>query len=405
MWLHLPPSAIASAESETIADGQPSTESPCAQASAGSTLPSALRFADFAASLTWRGKPAQPQALQRAWKQGGFIRLLSGLTLEPLTAARGAELWISSLAATRASQTALPESAAAPMMTDSLSTRWCGSSRSAGLIVCSAKTCRGTQTGSLPPSSRHWSDWAIALRQEFSARVKPATATAESGFSSWPTCRVVRGGYTRDNGDPAKERPSLDGVAEQWMTPNVPNGGRSAAHAEMKGRTALHNGKKVQIGLEYQAKDWPTPSDISKRGGSQPAAKRRAGNHAVNIEDAAEHWPTPMASDNGQKATKASHQQMLCNVVQGLDPLSFPAPAMPDGQNCSGDGQSSLQPSTKRRLNPLFVEALMRWPTGLSGFDTAATGLTLWRARMRIFILTLCNSAAAQQSVQPGLFE
>jgi hypothetical protein len=39
-----------------------------------------------------------------------------------------------------------------------------------------------------------------------------------------------------------------------WATPNVPNGGRSISHAEMKGATAYHNGKKVQIGLEAQAR-------------------------------------------------------------------------------------------------------------------------------------------------------
>ena len=35
-----------------------------------------------------------------------------------------------------------------------------------------------------------------------------------------------------------------------WPTPNVPNGGRSVAHAERIGRSYYHKGKKVQLGLE-----------------------------------------------------------------------------------------------------------------------------------------------------------
>jgi hypothetical protein len=47
-----------------------------------------------------------------------------------------------------------------------------------------------------------------------------------------------------------------------WATPNVPNGGRSISHAEIKGATAYHNGQKVQIGLEAQARmaGWATPT-------------------------------------------------------------------------------------------------------------------------------------------------
>jgi hypothetical protein len=39
-------------------------------------------------------------------------------------------------------------------------------------------------------------------------------------------------------------------VHQMWPTPNVPNGGRTIHHATVTGRTAMHNGKKVQIGLE-----------------------------------------------------------------------------------------------------------------------------------------------------------
>src|SRR5690606_23669888 len=96
------------------------------------------------------------------------------------------------------------------------STRCFASSMACGLIVSSARTSRGTRTDSWRPSSRHWKQWATALRQEYSQRAKPEPATGASDCSSWPTARVTRGAYTRDNGNPEKER-----LAEQWETPSV----------------------------------------------------------------------------------------------------------------------------------------------------------------------------------------
>ena len=45
--------------------------------------------------------------------------------------------------------------------------------------------------------------------------------------------------------------------------------------------------------LPSAAAQWRTPSDLSKRGGSQTPEKRKAGGHTVNLEDQAEHWLTP----------------------------------------------------------------------------------------------------------------
>jgi hypothetical protein len=69
-------------------------------------------------------------------------------------------------------------------------------------------------------------------------------------------------------------------VLAGWATPNVPNGGRSISHAEIKGATAYHNGQKVQIGLEAQARMAPGPTSTSstasteKRGALNPDFSR-----------------------------------------------------------------------------------------------------------------------------------
>lgn len=226
---------------------------------AASTLPSALPDPTHAASLSWRGKSVQPQALSRAWKRGGFIRLLSGLICEPSTLEHGAARWIASCRATRASPTASPESAAARMTSDGCSTALSTFSIKAGLTPCSARTSRGTPTDSSPLPSRHWKDWAAALRSEFSARARPGRATEGSGSSSWPTATIAERRINRSVSPNARARPTLDLATEQWRS----------------------------------------PSDPSKRGGSQHPDKRAAGGHTINLEDQAEHWMTPNAPTGG----------------------------------------------------------------------------------------------------------
>ena len=56
------------------------------------------------------------------------------------------------------------------------------------------------------------------------------------------------------------------------------------------------------------------------------------------------------------------------------------------------DFPNTNQPSVKRKLNPIFVEALMRWPTGLSGFVRQETALTLWAQRMLSYLSMLCSA-------------
>lgn len=351
-----------------------------------------------AGSVTWRGKPQQQQAWSRRWKQGGFIRRLSGLTCSPSTLDRGVEQFISSLVATPAKTTALQESAPEQAAIASSHPKSAASPKSAGLILSSERTCRGTRTDNSQPSSRHWSDWATALRQEYSVRPKPEIPCAANDCSSWPAVRVATGAYTRDQGDPNKERPSLEGMAQewmapvaddtglrtkrygqggmalsmqadQWMAPQVPNGGRSTAHAEQVGNTLYHEGKKVQLGLESQARQ----------------------------------WMTPMTADTGQKVTHATKQYSLIQQAERdfcLPPSSLDQPIV-GGSICSTDSPNTNQPSVKRKLNPIFVEALMRWPTGLSGFERPETAWTQWWQLMPSYLSQLCTTKPEQQ---PDLF-
>lgn len=339
-WLHVPPGMV------------PPTSSPSAPGSAGSNL-DCNSLSDISArlcegSVTSKGKLLPSPLWSRRWRRGGFIRLLSGLTLEPSTAQRGVDAWISSLRETRARGTASPESVAANSMTDGCSTAPSTYSRPAGLILSSVRTCRGTRADSSPLPARHWFDWAAALRREYSARPKPATPCGGSDCSSWPSARTSDTNGAGEHGEGGLD---LRTAAAQWMAP------------------------------------------------------RKAGGHTINLEDQAEHWPGPAARDwKGSSEGSITRQDgksrsdMLdYHAEQFFRPPSSPVrPIIAGGSMSSTDGPNSNQPSAKRKLNPIFVEALMRWPTGLSGFERRETAWTRWSQRQRSFLSALFSPPPGQ---------
>lgn len=414
MWLHVPTtfclSALASADSNSVFES---------------------RSHELERFCTVRGKHTQRRSWLRAWKTHGWMKRLSGLTLPHSTLTRGVDSYIASLRETPANPTASPESNSARMMTDGSSTASSGSSIACGLIVSSAKTCRGTRTDSSPQSSRHWKEWAIALRQEYSARRKLAGRIGESGCSSWPTV-------------------------------NVPTGGQTSDHAEIIGGTAYSNGKKVQVGLEATARQWPTvracsgerssgenrtelvetwatPHANAATGaattgrdggentqtqansrstpqarlgdGRSPQAKRfgdPARHGGYNLDDhVAAIWSTTRASDGENGGPNQSF---------GAGGTPLPSMAAPRGTPTSRDhkdGASTLentpingllgrqvqtflssppdQPTPdgpalsdeRRTLNPLFVEYLMGWPIGWTACEPVETVSFHWLRLLR----------------------
>lgn len=321
MWLYLPPAHI------------PAIFSLCAQASedlnSESNSPSHIGERLAEASVTSRGKPLPPQAWSRRWKQGGFIRRLSGLTCSPSMLDLGAASFISSLRAIPAKTTALPAGKPVPMATGSLPHKSADWPMSAGLILSSARTCRGTRTDRLKPLSRHWKGWATALRREYSARPQLAIPCAASDCSSWPSART-----SGTNG------------AEKWMAPVASDTcDRTVRYAQ--GGTPL----SMQVrNWRGPVKQWAGPTAQNCKGSSQGSIYRQDGK---------------------------SRDDLLHYQAEQL----FRLPSSPDQPIAAGSMSSTAspntnQPSVKRKLNPIFVEALMRWPTGLSGFERRETALT-----------------------------
>jgi hypothetical protein len=145
-------------------------------------------------------------------------------------------------------------------------------------------------------------------------------AISGSGCSLWPTA-------LQENGESCGNHPgavdSLTGAAKLWNTPRAITGGAETAERKQElGRTESGGGD-----LQAQTQLWQTPATDSfrSRGGDR-------------------------------KDEMGLDQQARMYFVQHHCP-SPPAPAIPDGL-----ASSEPAPTSRRRLNPRFVEWLMGFP-------------------------------------------
>lgn len=372
----------------------PGISSPSAQASedlnSASCSPSIIGERLAEASATWRGKEQPPQAWSRRWKQGGFIRLLSGLTCSPSTLDHGVAQFISSLREIPARTTASPESEKGKTASDFLPPKSPALPKSAGLILSSERTSRGTRTDSLKPSSRHWKGWAIALRQEYSVRPRPVIPCDASDCSSWPAPKTARGGWERDQ--QGNVYLTLEGTASAWAAPRTSDTNGAGLHGD------------GGMDLRTQTANWSSPkaSDPEKAGPNMRGSKGD-----VPLPGQAARWAAPAAqnhkgSSEGSitRADGKSREDILSyQAEQFFRPPSSPDRPIAGGSMSSTDFPNSNQPSVKRKLNPIFVEALMRWPTGLSGFERQEMAWTRWWLLMPSFLSQLCSQPEGERQM------
>lgn len=143
-----------------------------------------------------------------------------------------------------------------------------------------------------PEYSLTWKRWAIAQQEPICARRASARRMQDNACSGWPTL-------------------------------NTPNGGRSIKHAERVGRTAYHNGKKVQMGLEAAASlvtvGWQTPTCPVNTNGHQAGNNR----YVTSSRRSLAGWAMPRARDckgNGVSIARAAKGvadslDMQCKLV------------------------------------------------------------------------------------------
>jgi hypothetical protein len=78
-----------------------------------------------------------------------------------------------------------------------------------------------------------------------------------------------------------------------WLTPNVPNGGRSVPEALVQSKGMTEDGEKRTVGLESQVKYWATPTGNEHTGAGHPNSKQGA----LNLRSQVSAWPTPRGTD------------------------------------------------------------------------------------------------------------
>lgn len=197
----------------------------------------------------------------------------------------------------------------------------------------------------------------MGLRQASSLRRKSARPTSASGCSSspsargtsWPTPRACSG--TRSSGGNRTE------LLRLWPTPRA-----SANENRQTKPTPSQAAGQHGMNLATTAAMWPTPM---ANDGCKPSAGNR---RTADLTHSAGMWMTPTARDHKDGATSLANTPV--NGLLGRQVLVTPMA-----------GSDTSEP--RRTLNPLFVEALMGWPTGWTGFASVAMAWSRWLRRMR----------------------
>lgn len=216
---------------------------------------------------------------------------------------------------------------------------------------------------------------------------EPATAGnggSASPGDNWMTPSVVSATgqeYTRDGGVKGRERLALPGQAtqatgmwitphgmggmdhsgkpgaggefakqaSQWLTPNVPNGGRSVPIELVQSKGTTADGEKRTVGLESQTKHWSMP-DLSYQdqlpGESSNAYWKRmereekARGITPEMLSGGNQWPTPRSTDGpkgGPNQAGSKGDLMLPSAA-----AQWPTPMAADQRGSAGVGKTEL---------------------------------------------------------------
>ena len=292
-----------------------SPSSPSVPVLAVSTSECMTLWADaLAQSATWNTKPLPAKSWLRVLRTVPWMTRRFGQTSTPSMVALSAERWLASLEAIPVSRFQLPGSDSEPQTRATSGRQSAESSVSASRIGASSKTWLDTFDSDIGTLFAQTSSaLATGSRKASSRRRKSAPHTAGSGSSSWPTARS-------EDSESAGNHPG--------------------ATDSLTGATAM----------------WPTPDAPGQTGGPRNRHESRGQGHNVSLGETAEYWITPSANEDAAGTVDGQMQQMLTHQAKRFhqDPGTAP----------HGHESSPNAPTSRRQLNPRFVEWLQGWRPG-----------------------------------------
>lgn len=328
---------------------------------------------EAARSSTLSGKLSPSASWLRAWKKDHSLQRLSGLAISPNSRQDDfAAWWMASLRDSPAKICQLRADAPASTASDPACSSTCSTSQT--LAVRGSSFWRTSQASLLPPPP-------LWTKKKENSKSAPLPASWEN----WPTVGGMRNGslFQRPMWAPATVAPAGSAShGDRWQTPKASeeesgSGLNSRGEPKLKGQAnnwmtphgmgGMDTTGKLGAGGEFakQATNWPTPKTITG-GANCNRAERGAG--GPDLQESAQHWPTPTARDfKGSSAEGGltrmdgkSRMDQLANAAV-FSPLGQATPA---GQESLPDSLGSPPPSQTKKLNSYFVEWLMGWRQG-----------------------------------------
>src|SRR3990167_6851794 len=184
-------------------------------------------------SVTLNGKPTQPQSLLRAWRTKSWMRLLSGMTLDHMTAESGAELFRLSLLDSHANhfQPQVNNRALKTRAISGLTLK--ESSEKSNPNGASLRMSQDYSQPELLTTDTHtksyqagYISWVTRLRKDYSARMRLVRHIRGKDSSSWPTPKSTEINETPEQWDTRRRipknkmmGPSLTVASRMWPTP------------------------------------------------------------------------------------------------------------------------------------------------------------------------------------------
>jgi hypothetical protein len=145
---------------------------------------------------------------------------------------------------------------------------------------------------------------------------------------NWPTPQVGTGdnSHGQISGDFRNRMEELL-KSPMWLTPNVPNGGRSVSEALVQSKGMTPEGEKKTVGLESQTRYWATPKTITGGANSQRELRGAGG---PDLQEQVLAWPTPRGTDGtkgGPNQAGSKGDLMLPSAA-----VQWPTPAARDSK-------------------------------------------------------------------------